>query len=430
LFDLSENNLARIKAHRFPTFQSASIGIFPFFHGLNLANIPSSICQWFQIPTPQTGCLDIPDLPIYSDKIKNVILLLIDGLPFERMQSWLERGLRRSFFNSSWKFIQEKGMFTPLTSVVPSTTANALASLWTGKFPSEHGVIGYELFLKEYDLILNMILQTQVYPTLATETEMTHFDLSTFLPVPTLGSHLQNHGIQSFAFQHEIICDSGLSRMLFPDVQKVPFISPQDMWQKVNDLLDNQSSSRKYIYLYWGDIDTLSHHQGPNSRQTRHAWNWFSHLLERFLSDRTSHAKGDTLLLVTSDHGQIPTEIRPTYEVRNDQEFMSFLEIPPSGESRLPYLFVKPDKTQAFREYVQQRWPDKFTLIPSTEMLASGLFGKKEMSQTIQNRLGNFIAIPKGDAFWWWANKENHLLGRHGGFSPQEMITPLLILPL
>ncbi len=430
MFDLSEKNLSRIKEYKIQNLANTPIEIYPFYHGLNLANIPASICQWFQIPAVQNVCLDLPDLPIQLNKIKNIILLVMDGLPFEQMQIWLEKGLQKSYVHSYWRRIQELGLFSPLTSVVPSTTANALTSLWTGKLPAEHGVIGYELFLKEFGITLNMILQTQVYPILKDDSEITQFDLSNFLPVPTLGSHLQKHGIQPFAFQHETICDSGLSRMLFPDVQKIPFTSPADLWQKVDDLLNSQDTSRKYVYLYWSDIDTLSHHDGPNSRKTRHAWHWFINLLEHFLSDRTRLGKNDTLLLITSDHGQIPTQIRPVYEVRNDQEFMSYLEIPPSGESRFPYLFIKSEKRKGFQEYVQQRWADEFALIPSTKIIHSGLFGKKEMSPIIQNRLGNYIAFPKENAFWWWANKENRLLGRHGGFSSQEMITPFFILPI
>ena len=430
MFDLIEKNLTRINEYKISSLRNTPIEIFPFYHGLNLANIPASICQWFQIPALQSTYLDLPEPPIPLNKIKNILLLVVDGLRFEKMQLWLEKGSQKSFFHSYWKRMLDMGIFSPLTSVVPSTTANALTSLWTGNLPAEHGVLGYELFLKEYGITLNMILQSQVHPILKDDSKMPQLNLDNFLPVPTLGDHFQKCGIQPFAFQHESICDSGLSRLLFPNVQKIPFTSPQDMWQKTNDLLDDQDSIRKFVYLYWGDIDTFSHHYGPDSRKTRHTWHWFSHLLELFISDRTNQARNDTLLLVTSDHGQIPTQIRPVFEIRNDHEFMSYLEIPPSGESRLPYLFTKPEMSQAFQEYVQQRWSDAFTLMPSVEILASGLFGKNEMNPVIQNRLGSHIAFPKENAYWWWANKENHLLGRHGGFSPQEMITPFFMLPL
>lgn len=429
MFDLTLKNLARIQEHKIHSLDGAPIGILPFYHGLNLANIPASICRWFQIPALQDSALDLPDPPISLDSIKNIMLLVIDGLAFEQMQNWLEKGIQKKRSTPCWQNIREMGIFSPLTSVVPSTTANALTSLWTGKMPAEHGVIGYELFLKEFGITVNMILQTQVHPVPANESESIPWDLSKFLPVPQFGAHLKKFGIHPFAFQHEMICGSGLSRMLLPEVEKIPFTTPQDMLQKVNDLLECQHASRKYLYLYWSDIDTLSHHYGPNSRKTRHAWQWFAHVLENFLCERSRRSTYDTLFLVTSDHGQIPTHIRPVYEVRNDQEFMSHLEIPPSGESRLPYLFIKAGMEKSFREYVEQRWRGEFSLIPAQQLMKWGVFGKEIMTPDIQNRLGNFVALPTGNAYWWWAHKENQLLGRHGGFSPQEMITPLLILP-
>jgi hypothetical protein len=218
--------------------------------------------------------------------------------------------------------------------------------------------------------------------------------------------------------------------MLFPDVNRVPYSSPEEMWQKAEELLDTHSKERRYVYLYWSDLDTLSHRHGPDSKRVKNAWNGFSHLLERFISARISKQSTDTVLLITSDHGQLPAHIRPRYDVRNDQEFNQLLSMPPSGESRFPYLFVKPDKEGQFQHYVSQRWQDEFTILPSTEILSSGILGEKQTSPVIQNRLGDHVALPKADAYWWWANKENHLLGRHGGFSAQEMITPLLILPI
>ena len=430
MIDLSEKNLLRIQEQKMQGLEGLPIEVFPFYQGLSLANIPASICEWFQIPSLQTRSLDIPEPSITSNKVKNIIFLVIDGLPFKQMQAWLEEGLQNKHLPSNWKHIEESGMFSPLTSVVPSTTANALTCLWTGKLPSEHGVIGYELFLKEFNITLNMILQTQVHPIPVSDSERAPHDLSTFLPVPTLGSHFRKHGIQPYAFQHESICNSGLSLMLFSDVQKIAYTSPQDMFRKAHALLETQPSEQKYIYLYWSDIDTLSHRNGPDSRKTRHAWHWFSHLLENFLDERMRSSKNDTLLIITSDHGQIPTQIRPLYDVRSDREFMECLDVPPSGESRFPYLFVKPEKLPAFQAHLSKRWADDFVLIPSANIAKSGLFGEKEMSTVVRNRIGTHAAIPKGNAYWWWANKENLLLGRHGGFSSQEMITPLFILPI
>jgi len=56
-------------------------------------------------------------------------------------------------FNPVWKRLEQQGLLAPLTSIVPSTTAAALTSLWTGRSAAEHGIAGYELWLKEYGIV-------------------------------------------------------------------------------------------------------------------------------------------------------------------------------------------------------------------------------------------------------------------------------------
>jgi hypothetical protein len=34
--------------------------------------------------------------------------------------------------------------------------------------------------------------------------------------------------------------------------------------------------------------------------------------------------------------------------------------------------------------------------------------------------------VSQGSAYLWWAPKENVLIGRHGGVSPEEMLVPFL----
>jgi len=55
-------------------------------------------------------------------------------------------------------------------------------------------------------------------------------------------------------------------------------------------------------------------------------------------------------------------------------------------------------------------------------------FGKAYKGTT--DRIGNWVVIPKNNAYWWWVNKENVLRGRHGGLSPQEMLVPFFAIEL
>ena len=100
-----------------------------------------------------------------------------------------------------------RGTLGALTSVVPSTTSAALTSLWTGRSPAEHGVLGYEVFLKEYGLVANMITHAPAsYEGEVGSLQHAGFDPESFLPVPTIGPHLAAAGIESHAFLHAKDC--------------------------------------------------------------------------------------------------------------------------------------------------------------------------------------------------------------------------------
>jgi hypothetical protein len=98
----------------------------------------------------------------------------------------------------------------------------------------------------------------------------------------------------------------------------------------------------------------------------------------------------------------------------------------PTGENRLAYLFIRPGQVEAVAEYFSRTWPQGFHLLPSDYALECGLLGPGEPAPATRERLGDRIAIARGSAFLWWAPKENVLIGRHGGVSPDEMLVPFL----
>jgi hypothetical protein len=38
--------------------------------------------------------------------------------------------------------------------------------------------------------------------------------------------------------------------------------------------------------------------------------------------------------------------------------------------------------------------------------------------------------VARGRAYLWWADKDDQLMGRHGGLHPQEMLVPLVAASL
>jgi hypothetical protein len=99
----------------------------------------------------------------------------------------------------------------------------------------------------------------------------------------------------------------------------------------------------------------------------------------------------------------------------------------PTGENRLAYLYARPGQSEAVDEYIHRTWPSGFRVVPSGYALDAGMFGPGEPATGTLDRLGDLIAVSQGEAYLWWAPKENPLIGRHGGVSLQEMLVPLYV---
>jgi predicted AlkP superfamily pyrophosphatase or phosphodiesterase len=418
--------LPRLEAARLPGLDAGPGAFYPSYAGYSLANIPHSICRWLGVPGFGIQPLAPEILEVYPGPFQHVILLLVDGLGLNKLGQFLQSGKENGRY-ALWQRLVGQGLLTPLTSIVPSTTTAALTTLWTGRTPAEHGVVGYEMYLKEYQMNANMILHAPAaYQGDVGSLRRAGFDPETFLPVPTLGPHLAVHGINTYAFQHISIAHSGLSSMLFPQVNVLPFRTLSDLWVSLPEHQQAHAGERTYTYIYWGELDELSHRFGPEDPRVDLEFANFTFLLGHFLDEMQRSARRDTLLLVSADHGHLHTPKYASFELKNHPELDSYLQIIPSGENRLAYLFARPGCEGKIQAYLEQALPGRFVLIPSEQVRASGLLGGGVPAPRLAERMGEFVLVAQDEAYLWWAAKENPLLGRHGGLSHTEMFIPLI----
>lgn len=407
---------------RLPDLDLGPEAVHPAYHGLSILNLPASLCRWFgaaELPHPP---IDLAELDGLAQGVDQVVLCLVDALALHRFQQWVDgraSGLRP---------LVEHGILAPLTSVVPSTTTAALTTLWTGRSPAEHGMLGYELFLKGYGLIANMITHSPVaFEGRVGLLYQAGFDPESALPVPPLGPRLADAGVEVHAFLPQSIRGSGLSRMHYAGVRVYGYRSPSDLWLSVREVAERPFERRRLIWVYNGHVDTFSHLYGPDSVRVEAEFSSFVQaMLEDFVARLPSPVAGRTLLMLLADHGQITTRRDPHYELRNHPSLYRRLQLAPTGENRLAYLYSRPGQVQAVEEYVQRAWPGAFRLIPSSHALGAGLFGPGKPAQVASERIGDRVMISRGAAYLWWALKEDPLIGRHGGLSADEMLVPLL----
>ncbi len=423
--DQTSQLLPRLLNNPLPGIDLGNGFVFPDYHGQSILNIPDTICQWMGVPQVGPGPV-IPEISkALANSARRVILVLIDALAHHRLQQWMEN-------EPVWQKLAREGTLAPLTSVVPSTTSTAITTLWTGASPASHGIIGYEMWLKQYSMVANMILHAPMtFKGSADSLALAGFKPESFLPVTTLGSHLWHHGVKSYAFNHHSIANSGLSRMLMLDVAIHPFATPASMWVSMRQLIENKPDERMYIWSYWGAVDGLSHRHGPDDERVVAEFSHFSQAFETFFLKRLSPvARKDTIVILTADHGQIHTPLRPDQVLANLPELDRHLRLKPTCENRFAFLYLNPGSEATVRQLFEQRWPGRFRLVPSRQALSAGLFGPGPHHPDIINRIGDLIVISREGAYLWWADEKDFLLGRHGGLSPQDMIVPFLAVKL
>jgi hypothetical protein len=423
--DLTDQLIPQIIANRLPGLDLGADFTYPDYTAGSILNVPASLCR--SLGAPDFGAP--PLRPVIASAmplgVRRLVFILMDALSLSRFRRWLAEGL-----TPVWPRLEQQGLLAPLTSIVPSTTASALTSLWTGRSAAQHGIAGYELWLKEYGIVTNMIThQPMSYQVRFTQSslESAGFRPETFLPFQTLGTHLAGHGVKSYAYQHFSISSSGLSRMFFKDVKVHSVSTATNLWIDLRQLMEGQPDERLFVWVYWGEVDHLSHFYGPDDERPRAEFESFSEAFERqFLNRLRPAARRHTLVVLTADHGQVSTNPDPFYDLGSHPSLARRLHIRPTGENRLAYLYIRPGQSEAVREYLERTWPGQFLTLDPAFAVSNGLFGPGQPHPMLSDRLGDLIVVSRGQAYLWWSDKENLLIGRHGGLSADEMLVPFL----
>jgi predicted AlkP superfamily pyrophosphatase or phosphodiesterase len=131
--NLIANLLPHLTAYRIPGVAGSGDSIHPGYGGQSISNLPATICEMLDVHWPREP-LSEKWREVIGGPYRQIILLLVDGL--------VCNSLKILFMNHPGHWMEE-GNLLPLTTIVPSTTSAALTSLWTGKTPVEHGILGY-----------------------------------------------------------------------------------------------------------------------------------------------------------------------------------------------------------------------------------------------------------------------------------------------
>ena len=416
---LNQHSLEQVAAAR----QSKDLGM-PLYDTYCFSQIPQTLRAALSV-SPRQG-LPASVLQGLPSQYRKVVLFLIDGFGWTFFSRYAER------FPFLRRFLAQ-GVASKLTSQFPSTTSVHITTLHTGSPVAESGVAEWWY----YEPLLDRLFAPLMYSTKGELRSESHRGPSLDLfPATTLYQELGAGGVRSYCFQHRSYANSPFSASVSRGATLMPFKTIAEALVNLTSVMEAEAE-RAYFCVYFDPIDSLSHQYGPTSRQVdAEAESLFS-LLENLVHQHMT-GTGDTLLLLTADHGQ--TAVSAPDAIYLDEQLPALKQwlktnqrgqlLTPAGGPRDTFLYVKAEHLTEAYQALSHLLQGKAAVHYTSQLLTDGFFGKNP-SQRLRERLGDLMLLPQGDRLLGWSDNGSqriHYKGHHGGLSSDELEIPLLAL--
>ncbi len=417
----------RLRARALPGLsqQVASNGfVMPSYDGWGVANIPATLASLFGGDLP-AACPPLQrELWLgWTDGLRRVILVVVDALGYLQLRAAMASDDGLVFHG-----LAEAGCLIPLTSTFPSTTNAVLTTLWSGYSPAAHGVLAYELYLRELGVAASTLFFWPVYHRQRDVLSAWGLEAESFVPVPSLARQLSQHGVTTRLFLNRVYLDSMLSRIHTRDArQTYGFVGMADMWLGLQRVIDQHPQEKLLLAAYWDTLDAITHQYGPdNEFWTMELRSLSTTMRCAFLDRLTPAQRAGTLLLLLADHGGLSTPRRAAVRLTRHAPLRDALSLPPVGENRAVFLHARGDTLGVLRQYIEAELAASFVVLSREQVLSSGLLGPGPVYEETPHRLGDLVCLAKDNHYLARDDQQLMMLGRHGGLGAREMLVPLL----
>lgn len=344
----------------------------------SLVNFSATILKEFGIDSPYTTFRRVNKL-FREEKYINVVVLVYSGLGARIIDNYLDK----SSFLLSHRLVD-------ITSVVPSTTISTTSSLLSTKTPGEHGLLGANLCLRDFDDLNNDKLDNE-----------------------TLNKRLEYESII------DKINATGEARAygIFPTGSGA-YENRDEAYNRIVNL--SRNSGKKLIYAYFDDFDYSIHEHGAESEFIREQVFKIDDEVKS-LCEKLQ----DSIVFVTADHGYVDSE---EIVLKNYKDIYSLIDKTVNIEMRCMGIKVVSDKREEFMEKFNEKLGRHFLLMDYDEVMQKNLFGIDIKKQCFKDCIGDFIAFST-DKYFLNYNGDNQISKfSHGGLTEKEMLVSLSII--
>ncbi|MFC4544446.1 alkaline phosphatase family protein [Halosolutus amylolyticus] len=389
--------------------------LFPDYGGYCFASVPGTVRSVLGDDGGQPLPADV--LAGLDDEYDRVLVVLVDGfgLAFwkrHRGQALVDR-------------LADRGTVTPLTSVYPSETAAALTTVHTGRLPASHGLLGWDV----YDPVDDASYEAFTGTVKAGDESVAH-DLQDVFEGDPIYPSLERVGIDC---RHVVpfpeTYDGATCHSYGPDESLDGF---EPTLQEAFDAADDPA----YLFAYLPQIDTAAHGYGTDSDEYRATVDDVFETIDRALAGLDADAAGDTLVVLTADHGHVDTDADRNVDLETIDGVVAALDrhgngdpVRYAGSPRNVHLHLRDGRVDDVRSILDDRLDAR--VFTQEDVVDRDLFGGGPRSETFERRLGDLVVVHRDSGVWYGSDQSKlDLIGMHGGLHPDEMLVPFAAIDL
>lgn len=365
-------------------------------------------------------------------RTQNVVLLFVDAFGWRFFEQTVDR------YPFLQRFVRQ-GSVTKLTSQFPSTTAAHVTALYTGRPVGQHGVFEWQYYEPIVDAIIQPLPFTFAGDKQPEKLSEGGIPGAALLPRNDFVQGLLAAGVSCYIGQPGALSGSTYSTMISEGATLLPFKTQPEMLVNLSLTMD-EAEGPALFSVYLPQIDAICHDYGPGSLHLEAELEACFVGLESWFQRELLRGRGDTLLMLTADHGQVAVDpgtviylntlpvyhqLQPLLRTNRQGQVLA-----PAGSPRDMFLYVRAGEIEAAQSLLSSALADRAVVVRTTDLMDDGYFGPPPLSPAFLGRIADLVILPfEGESVWWFEKDrfEMKFYGHHGGLTAGEMEIPLLL---
>ena len=322
---------------------------------------------------------------------EQVVLLVLDGLGWDQ-------------------FVEHKSLMPALaaftgsaiTTVAPTTTATALASIATGLTPGEHGLVGYRMLM--HGDVLNVLRWASG-----------DSDRRRALPPVQVQPFAPFLGVAVPVISPAELEGTGFTEAHLRGSRPVGYRAPSAIAVEVRRQL---AAGERFVYAYYGSVDKTAHERGFGEFYEAEL-----RMADHVVSTVLDVLPPGAVLLVTADHGQVEVGDRLLVP---DPALLALVGMQ-SGEGRFRWWHAERATVDELAKAAIDAYGHVAWIVTKEQVLDEHWFGPT-VSGPVAARLGDVAVVAREDVSFHDPLDSGAfpLVCRHGSLTSAEVHVPLL----